>query len=71
MNIKHIKLECKTDCDNSNCNTCNLFTCSVCGCSEGELPSDCPGYRVEAETRENIYTGKLDYKDGTWWERTK
>lgn len=69
--MNHIKTECKPDCDNPYCNTCNLFTCSVCGCSEGELPSDCPGAKVPVEDREKIYAGKLDYKDGTWWERWK
>lgn len=62
--MKHIELEC--NCDNPHCNICNLFTCKVCGCSEGQLPTDCPGVPLLYETKEDIYNGVLDYKEGVW-----
>lgn len=69
MSTKHIKQQCDDDCCDPNCNTCNLFTCAVCGCAEAQLPSDCPGVYVESNRRDDIMHGKLDYKDGTWWDR--
>jgi hypothetical protein len=36
-----------------------LFICSVCGATEGE----CPGFKLTHEQKEDIYAGKIDYKD--------
>lgn len=46
--------------------TCVLFTCSICGCSEGELPSECPGFKVTEKIRDNFYKGNLDFKHGNF-----
>lgn len=65
--MKHVKLECTdSECDGNHCALCNLFTCSVCNCSEGELPTDCPGAGVVYELRSFIYDGYVDFKDKQW-----
>ncbi len=43
-----------------------LAHCMVCNGGEGSLPSDCPGYRMPAETEEAVYAGILDYQNGQW-----
>lgn len=48
------------------CYVCELFTCTVCGASEGELPTDCPGYELSAGVKENIFKGPLDFVKGHW-----
>lgn len=40
--------------------------CEAC-CAEGvELPSECPGRRIEPERRKEIAEGKTDYVNGRW-----
>jgi hypothetical protein len=65
--MTHIKLKCTDPQCTGDCNTCQLFTCSVCKCSEGELPTDCPGHPVDPAIRERIYAGSTDFKDGHWY----
>ena len=49
------------------CTAYDLFTCVRCGCSEGEVPTDCPGYRLDGVFREAIYAGCLDYDRKLGW----
>ena len=44
--------------------SCVLFTCRVCGCSEAELPTECPGFKVDRAIREKFLNGELDYRAG-------
>lgn len=45
--------------------SCVLFTCSICGCSEGELASECPGYRLPEHAKVAIFEARnADFKDG-------
>jgi len=62
---KHIRRQCNCS---EGCGYClgGLFTCATCNCSEGELPTDCPGFRVDYEDRQAIYDGLLNYRDGRW-----
>jgi hypothetical protein len=43
-----------------------LAHCSVCGCTEGEMPTECPGYRVSPVLRREVSAGKSDFIDGEW-----
>lgn len=43
-----------------------LAKCRVCKCCEGELPTHCPGDEVLPTARQQIYDGKIDFKDGAW-----
>jgi hypothetical protein len=69
--MKHTEWKCRLGPD--KCDQCNydshfeLFICEVCGGAEGTLPTDCPGVRMDAETEDKIYAGKLDYIDGKGW----
>ena len=40
--------------------------CRRCGCSEDELPTDCPAYKVDYQYRQAIKAGELDFKDDAW-----
>jgi hypothetical protein len=56
------------NCNNDNCFICDggLAVCTVCGCAEGTLSTDCPGYPVPDEKQQLIYQKKLDFIDGYW-----
>lgn len=43
-----------------------LAQCRVCGCAEGEIPTECPGHKVDYQYRQAIYAGELDFKDDAW-----
>lgn len=57
-----------TDCQKEHCHICDggLFVCSVCNGAEGELTTECPGYRVEASVLEDVHQGKRDFVGGKW-----
>ena len=69
--MKHVKKECDKGNAHSDeyCSICDggLFTCEICGCSEGELTTDCSGYPVLHHKRDGIVSGKIDYIDGYGW----
>lgn len=48
------------------CMGCNLFLCDVCGGAEGSLPTHCPGRKMTSEEGDDVYAGKVDFKDGRW-----
>ena len=58
--------DCK--CDNPYCNVCEggLEICKVCGLYEGSLTTDCPGERVDGDSADKVYQGKMDYRNGEW-----
>ncbi len=43
-----------------------LAVCEICGCAEGELTTDCAGYKYSEESRIEIYAGRLDFQNGEW-----
>lgn len=55
------------------CMVCDggLAICSVCGLMEGSITTDCPGEECWAERGDDIYTGKLDYREGEGWVNKK
>lgn len=58
-------------CDGRDCNGCmfcagGLDGCSVCGGLEGAMPSNCPGVKMTAEQIDEVYAGRLDFRDGLW-----
>jgi hypothetical protein len=45
-----------------------LSICKVCGLYEGSLTTECPGYECYAEKGDDVYAGKIDFRDGQWVE---
>jgi hypothetical protein len=45
-----------------------LFGCVKCGSFEGATTTHCPGYSIYDEKGNDIYAGKIDYRDGEWVE---
>ena len=44
-----------------------LGVCKVCGGMEGSLTTDCPGERIPYEKDQEVYAGKIDYREGRGW----
>ena len=57
-----------TDCRSEFCSICHggLAVCVVCGCAEGELPTDCPGFKLGDRAKLAIFNGTMDYKNSVW-----
>lgn len=55
-------------CTKDSCMICDggLGLCTVCGCLEGQLATECPGFDVGQEVGDLIYRGVVDFKDGGW-----
>lgn len=74
---KHIYKSHKEDCDEKcrsnetgqDCILEVLAVCRVCGGGEGELTTDCCGYNLSYEKREQCYQGGLDYSDEKGWHQ--
>lgn len=68
---EHFFYKCPPGCEKPHCQFCHggLAFCEVCKCGEGELPTECPGRPVNMDTREDIYSGLMDYKNGEWIEK--
>jgi hypothetical protein len=66
---KHIEYICKGGHDYLGCQFCDggLFSCTVCGGFEGSLPTDCPGARMNEVQQDDVYAGRIDYRDGRGW----
>lgn len=65
--MNHVAIEHKK-CERPHCPICEggLFMCRVCGCAEGATTDDCPGIRVTDWAIQQIYDGKLNFRDGMW-----
>lgn len=46
-----------------------LACCVLCGGAEGSLPTECPGVVMTSEQHDEVYGGRLDYRDGAWQNR--
>lgn len=75
MKHKYIEPEdcesCQTPSDYPrSCNVCDggLAICRVCGLAEGCLTTDCPGEDVYVDRHDDVYSGKIDYRNGQWVE---
>lgn len=53
-----------------SCYHCTLAVCSVCGCYEGSLTTDCPGYKLDQAQQDRVYKDGADYRDGHGWHFT-
>lgn len=65
--MKHQRAACKGNCGPYGCNLCNLFVCAVCHGGEGSLATDCPGEPITIQQQDDVYAGKLDYREGRGW----
>lgn len=67
MNEEHT-WENHQNCERSCCPICEggLSVCTVCGLAEGSLTTHCPGLNVFHDKSNDIYNGKIDFKDGAW-----
>lgn len=65
--MKH-SYETHTNCQQRACMVCDggLAICTVCGCIEGSLATECPGYNCYATHGDRIYAGEIDFVDGEW-----
>lgn len=50
------------------CQFCDggLYGCNVCGGLEGAMPSRCPGASMTQTQIDEVYAGRLDYRDDLW-----
>lgn len=62
----HVPVGC--ECAETYCWICNadLYGCSVCGGLEGSLPTHCPGAPMTKDQDDDVYEGRIDYRDGQW-----
>lgn len=44
-----------------------LDVCVTCGMYEGGLTTDCSGEKVTMAVEDDVYAGKLDYRDSEGW----
>ena len=67
--MKHTEYICKGGHDYQGCMFCNggLFFCTVCNGFEGTLPTDCPGIRMTEKQADDVYAGKIDYREDRGW----
>lgn len=65
--MKHV-FEQHTNCRREHCSVCDggLAICVICGCIEGSLATECPGFDCYATHGADIYNGKIDFIDGRW-----
>lgn len=66
---EHVRYRCPPRCETRHCRYCDggLFECTVCGGAEGALPEECPGRRLTSDEMDEIYGGRLDFRNGRWW----
>ena len=73
MPFDHVDYECPPGYhDNEeyggHCMFCDggLFACTVCSSFEGATTTQCPGRKLTAQERDDVYAGRLDYRNGHW-----
>lgn len=51
-----------------NCMICDggLAICKICGLYEGSLTTECPSYDCYKDKSDDVYAGKIDFRDGKW-----
>lgn len=62
----HVAFECP--CGRPGCCYCEggLFGCVRCGGVEGLVPTECPGVLMDQLQAEEVFCGRLDFRDGMW-----
>ena len=50
----------------AGCVVCNLYCCVTCGGAETDLPTHCPGTRMDSLMRTCVQDKTADYIDGAW-----
>jgi hypothetical protein len=43
-----------------------LSACTVCDAFEGAWPDECPGERMTYRQSDEVYAGRLNFRDGQW-----
>lgn len=43
-----------------------LYKCTVCESAEGEIPTDCPNRKMTQKEKEDVFKGRLNFRDGKW-----
>ncbi len=56
------------NCHLMSCPICDggLGLCKVCGCFEGQLATECPGFDIGSEIGDLIWKGIVDFVKGNW-----
>ena len=57
------------NCGETGCPICdNVFKiCKICNLYEGSLTTDCSGVRISMDVGEQVFMGKLDYREDEGW----
>lgn len=65
---EHKLHQCTGNHEQPGCMFCDggLSACDTCGAFEGAWPDECPGRQMSAETSDDVYQGKLNYRNGCW-----
>ena len=50
----HVQQECLDENCGGLCYQCTIAVCGVCGCFEGSLLSNCPGYRLDGQVQYTV-----------------
>lgn len=66
--MAHVDYVCPGNHDRPGCQFCDggLSACAVCHAFEGAWPDDCPGVGMTYEQSDEVYAGRLNYRDGEW-----
>lgn len=43
-----------------------MFSCTRCGAFGEATPTHCPGRQMDAECKNAVEAGRLDFRDGVW-----
>ena len=67
--MEHTIFICPKDHDDRGCPNCDgdLQACISCVAFEGMWPDECPGRQMSGKTGDEVYAGRLNYRDGTWF----
>jgi hypothetical protein len=69
---KHVYYDrCESGDCGGTCHFCTLAVCKTCSLYEGALTTDCPGHYVTYEQSDEIYKGKIDFRDNEGWVNKK
>lgn len=63
----HVAMRC--ECLREHCLFCHgrLLSCTRCGALGTVWPDDCPARPLSPHEAVEIYAGRLNYRDGTWY----
>ena len=64
--MEHVQAKCTNPDCGGTCPACTLAVCDVCGLFEGAQTTECPCVAVSGEQVQQVYEGKIDFRNGKW-----